>query len=342
MQDKITIALDVMGGDHAPKMVIEGAAEAHIRYPEADFIMFGPKSAIEEELQNYPSLIQHVSVVHTEEFVAAEDRPSQALRRGRNSSMGLALAAVRDGEADVAVSAGNTGALMALSKFTLRMLPGIDRPALISSLPTLRGEACMLDLGANIDCDSNNLVQFAVMGASYMRAVLGQNNPTVGLLNVGVEELKGSDTLRVAAKTLADSHHLHMDFKGFIEADSIGRGDVDVFVTDGFTGNISLKSIEGTATFMSELLRRAFSSSLMTKIGYLFSVKGINSLRNHLDPNNHNGGVFIGLNGLVVKSHGGANAHGFASAIGVAYDMTKNNLNALIAEDLGIITDISE
>ncbi len=249
---------------------------------------------------------------------------------------------VRDGKANVAVSAGNTGALMALSKFTLRMLPGIDRPALISSLPTLRGEACLLDLGANIECDSNNLVQFAVMGAAYMRAVLGQNNPTVGLLNVGVEELKGSDTLRVAARTLADSQHLHMDFKGFVEADSIGRGDVDVYVTDGFTGNMALKSIEGTAKLMAELMKRAFNSSLLAKLGYLFSIKGLNSLRNHLDPNNHNGGVFIGLNGLVVKSHGGANAHGFTSAIGVAYDMTSNNLNKLIAEDLAKISDASQ
>ena len=341
MSKKIRIALDVMGGDQAPAMVIEGTAEAQLRYPDAEFILFGPKGRIEEELKNFPVLASQITIIHTDEHVAAEDKPSQALRHGRKSSMGLALAAVRDGEADVAVSAGNTGALMALSKFTLRMLPGIDRPALVSTLPTLRGESCMLDLGANIDCDSNNLVQFAVMGAAYMRAVLGQNNPTVGLLNVGVEELKGSDTLRVAASTLSDSHHLHMDFQGFVEADSIGRGDVDVYVADGFTGNMALKSIEGTAKLMSELLRRAFGSSLMAKLGYILSIKGLHSLRNHMDPNNHNGGVFIGLNGLVVKSHGGANAHGFTSAIGVAYDMTKNNLNDLIAEDLLTIADTS-
>ena len=328
-----------MGGDQAPEMVIEGTAEAQLLYPNAEFILFGPKNKIDEELKKHPILSTKAKIVHTDEFVSSEDKPSQALRHGRKSSMGLALAAVRDGDADVAVSAGNTGALMALSKFTLRMLPGIDRPALISSLPTLRGESCMLDLGANIDCDSNNLVQFAVMGAAYSRAVLGRNNPTVGLLNVGVEELKGSDTLRVAAHTLSDSQHLHMDFKGFVEADSIGQGDVDVYVTDGFTGNMALKSIEGTAKFMSELMSRAFRSSFMAKLGYLLSVKGLNSLRNHLDPNNHNGGVFIGLNGLVVKSHGGANAHGFTSAIGVAYDMSNNNLNQLIAEDLAQIVD---
>lgn len=341
MSKNIRIALDIMGGDQAPEMVIEGTAEAQLRYPDAQFILFGPKDKIDEELKKFPALASQVKIEHTDEYVESSDRPSHALRHGRNSSMGLALAAVRDGEADVAVSAGNTGALMALSKFTLRMLPGIDRPALISTLPTLRGESCLLDLGANIDCDSNNLVQFAVMGASYMRAVLGQNNPTIGLLNVGVEELKGSDTLRVAARTLTDSHHLHMDFTGFVEADSIGRGDVDVYVTDGFTGNMALKSIEGTAKLMSELMKRAYSSSLLAKLGYALSVKGLNSLRNHMDPNNHNGGVFIGLNGLVVKSHGGANAHGFTSAIGVAYDMTNNNLNQLIAEDLATITDTS-
>lgn len=342
MSKKIRIALDVMGGDQAPEMVIEGTAEAQLRYPDAEFILFGPKGRIDEEMKTFPNLASHCKIIHTDEYVAAEDKPSQALRRGRSSSMGLALAAVRDGEADVAVSAGNTGALMALSIFTLRMLPGIDRPALVSTLPTLRGESCLLDLGANIDCDSNNLVQFAVMGAAYMRAVIGQNKPTVGLLNVGVEELKGSDTLRVAASTLSDSQHLHMDFKGFVEADSIGRGDVDVYVTDGFTGNMALKSIEGTAKLMSELLKRAFGSSLIAKLGYLLAVRGLNSLRNHMDPNNHNGGVFIGLNGLVVKSHGGANAHGFTSAIGVAYDMSKNNLNQLIADDLAAISDVSE
>ncbi|WP_247121307.1 phosphate acyltransferase PlsX [Kordiimonas marina] len=342
MAKNITIAVDAMGGDHAPGMVIDGIAQARTLFPDTQFHIYGDEAAVLPLLDKYPELKAASQVFHTDERVKADDKPSQALRRGRQSSMGLTIQAVKDGTADVALSAGNTGALMALSKFILRTMPGIDRPALISPLPTLRGESVMLDLGANIECDAKNLVQFAIMGAAYVRTVLGLSRPTVALLNVGVEELKGKDTIKAAADTLKASAHLPMDFVGFVEGNDIARGEVDVVVTDGFTGNIALKTAEGTARLVAELLGRAFRSSFMTKLGYLMARHGLRSFRDHMDPNNHNGGVFLGLNGLVMKSHGGANAHGFASAVTSAIDMAQNDLIRLIAEDLQGIAEVEE
>jgi glycerol-3-phosphate acyltransferase PlsX len=248
--------------------------------------------------------------------------------------MGLAIQAVKDGDAEVCVSAGNTGALMALSMFILRTMPGIDRPALASPVPTLRGESVMLDLGANVESNANSLLQFAIMGAAYARTVFCLSRPSGALLNVGVEDLKGRDSIKAAADMIRSANHVPMKFVGFVEGDGIAAGEVDVIVTDGFTGNIALKTMEGTAKFMGTLLERAFKSSISTKLGYLFSRQGINSLRDHLDPNNHNGGVFLGLNGLVVKSHGGANVPGFASAVSTAIDMVDNNLIELITDNL--------
>jgi len=224
--------------------------------------------------------------------------------------------------------------LMALAKFTLRMMPEIDRPALISLMPSHRGEVCMLDLGANVECDANNLVQFSVMGAAYVRALRNNPRPSVGLLNVGTEELKGKGPLRVAADILKHSDLEHLEYKGFVEGNSMGMGDVDVVVTDGFTGNIALKTIEGTARMMGGFVKSAFKSSLFSKIGYLFAKSGFQTLAHKMDPNTHNGGVLLGLNGLVVKSHGGANGYGFACAINVAYEMVSKDLNKLIADDL--------
>ncbi|WP_417449019.1 phosphate acyltransferase PlsX [Kordiimonas sp.] len=339
MAREITIAVDAMGGDHAPGMVIEGIAQARRLFPGTRFHVYGDEAKITPLLDAHPELAKASEVFHTDEVVSSDMKPSQALRRGRQSSMGLAVQAVKDGTADVAISAGNTGALMALAKFILRTMPGIDRPALISPLPTLRGESVMLDLGANVECDSGNLVQFAIMGAAYVRTVLGLSNPTVALLNVGTEELKGKDSIKAAADVLRASEHLPLDFTGYVEGNDIGAGAVDVVVTDGFTGNVALKMAEGTARLMQELLGRAFRSSMSTKLGYLLSRHGLRSLRDHLDPNNHNGGVFLGLNGLVMKSHGGANAHGFASAVTSAIDMAQNDLIRLISEDLGRISE---
>ena len=341
MTKKLTIAIDAMGGDHAPDMTIAGAATARVRHPDMNFIFFGDERLIKPLLLAEPSLAEVSKIHHTDEIVRSEDKPSQALRRGRRSSMGLAIQAVKDGVANVAVSAGNTGALMALAKFMLRTMPGINRPALISLFPTLRGESVMLDLGANVECDAQNLVEFAIMGSAYVRSVLGLAKPTVGLLNVGVEELKGRDTIREAAEILKLSNHLPLEYCGFVEGDSLGAGDVDVVVTDGFTGNVALKTAEGTAKLMTKLLGRALQSSPSSRLGYFLARKGLRSLKDHMDPNNHNGGVFLGLNGLVVKSHGGANSDGFATAVATAYDMAHNNLNKLIEGDLKEIDQVS-
>jgi glycerol-3-phosphate acyltransferase PlsX len=249
--------------------------------------------------------------------------------------MGRAIAAVKAGDAQAAVSGGNTGALMAMAKLALRTMPGIDRPALAALLPTLgENDLVMLDLGANTECDVQNLVQFSVMGAAYARVVLDLERPRVQLLNIGTEELKGTDELKEAAGILRDSTDLGMRFDGFIEADKISRGGADVVVTDGFSGNIALKSVEGTARFVTDLLRRAFTSSLRSKFGFLISRPATELLRHHLDPNNHNGAVFLGLNGLIVKSHGSANEKGVANAIRVAARMVREDLTRKIKEDL--------
>ncbi|MGH6658826.1 MAG: phosphate acyltransferase PlsX, partial [Sphingomicrobium sp.] len=243
--------------------------------------------------------------------------------------------AVKEGKAGAALSAGNTGALMAISKLALRTMLGIDRPALAALLPTLGEQDCvMLDLGANTECDVQNLVQFAVMGAAYARTVLSIPKPRVKLLNIGTEELKGTGEIKEAAALLREADYLRFRFDGFTEGDQLSRGGVDVIVTDGFSGNIALKTAEGTARFVTDLLRRAFKSSLRSKAGFALSKPALNLLKVHLDPNNHNGAVFLGLNGLVVKSHGGANAKGVANAIQVAARMVRNDITRRISEDL--------
>lgn len=331
-----------MGGDDAPGVVIQGAEIARERYPEARFLLFGREDAIKPLLEAHSALARASEIIHTDDVVDAEDKPGHALRRRRDSSMAQAIAAVRDKSADVVVSAGNTGALMALAKFTLRTLQDIDRPALASLMPTYRGESVMLDLGANAECNADNLVEFAVMGAAFARAVLGLERPSVGLLNIGEEELKGNEIVRDAAATLRNSS-LPLDFTGFLEGDKIGAGAVDVVVTDGFTGNVALKTAEGTAKLIAHLLEDAFLSSLPAKLGYLLARAGLGGLKAHLDPNNHNGAVMLGLTGLVVKSHGGANANGLATAIGVAVDMVRHDLIHLITEDLtGVAPEAEE
>jgi glycerol-3-phosphate acyltransferase PlsX len=331
------IAIDAMGGDIGPAVMVAGAARALAKRSDLNFILFGDEAAIRAELRLKPheALARVSDVVHTPDVIAAEDKPTQAIRRAKTSSMGRAIAAVKSGEANAAVSAGNTGALMAMAKLALRTMPGIDRPALAALLPTLgENDLVMLDLGANTEVDVRNLVQFAVMGAAYSRVVLDLERPRVQLLNIGTEELKGTDELKEAAAILRDAAHLPMRFEGFIEGDKISRGDVDVVVTDGFTGNIALKSLEGTARFVTDLLKRAFTSSIRSKFGFLISRPATELLRHHLDPNNHNGAVFLGLNGLVVKSHGSANDKGIENAIGVAARMVRQDLTRKITEDL--------
>jgi phosphate acyltransferase len=335
MADRPRIAIDAMGGDSGPAAMIAGAARALKRDPSLHFAFYGDERQVEAQVGAYRHLSGHYHIVHSPEAIAASEKPSQAIRRARTTSMGMAINAVKEGIADAALSGGNTGALMAMSKLALRTMPGIDRPALAALLPTLGdNDVIMLDLGANTECDAQNLVQFAVMGSAYARTVLGLPRPRVKLLNIGTEELKGTDELKDAAALLREADYLPFSFDGFTEGDQLSRGGVDVVVTDGFSGNIALKTAEGTARFVTDLLRRAFKSSLRSKAGFALSRPALNLLKVHLDPNNHNGAVFLGLNGLVVKSHGSANAKGVANAIRVAASMVRNDITRKIGDDL--------
>jgi glycerol-3-phosphate acyltransferase PlsX len=333
MSARLTIALDAMGGDDAPQMVIKGANIACKRFPDVEYLLFGDEARLAPLLKKTPKLAKRCSIRHTEETVPNDMKPSVALRQGRQSSMRLAIDAVRDNQAAGVVSAGNTGALMAMAKISLRMLAGIDRPAIASFFPTMRGESVMLDLGANVECDANNLVQFAALGDVFARTVLGCTNPLVGILNVGSEEMKGHDEVRAAAAMLRTST-LPIQFHGFVEGDDIPAGTVDVVVTDGFTGNVALKTAEGTAKLYTEFLRGAFSSSWIARVGYLLARHALQKVRSRTDPRRYNGAILLGLNGIVVKSHGGTDPIGFANAIGVAVDMAANGFNERIRAEL--------
>jgi glycerol-3-phosphate acyltransferase PlsX len=337
------IAIDAMGGDEGVRVMVEGAALARRRHDRFKFLLVGDETRIKAALEKHPNLRASSEIVHTDGVISGEDKPSQALRRAKGTSMGRAIEAVKTGDAGAAVSAGNTGALMAISKLTLRTMPGIDRPALAALLPTLGdNDVIMLDLGANTECDSRNLVQFAVMGAAYARVATGREQPRVRLLNIGTEEIKGTELLRDAAATLKTAaDDLSISFDGFTEADKVCRGDVDVVVTDGFSGNIALKAVEGTARFVGDLLRRSFASSLRSKIGFLISRPATELLKHHLDPNNHNGAVFLGLNGIVVKSHGSANAAGVANAVAVTARLLEENVTERITADLARVGEMS-
>ena len=329
------IAIDAMGGDEGVPVMLDGAARALAADGRLRFVLVGDEAAIVPALVNYPAVKAVATIVHAPETIAGTDKPAFAIRRAKTTSMGLAIDAVKTGAADAALSAGNTGALMAMAKLALRTLPGIDRPALAALLPTLGdNDLVMLDLGANTECDANNLVEFAVMGAAYARCVMGLERPRVRLLNIGEEEVKGTDEVKDAAALLREADELPLAFEGNIEADRIGRGEADVIVSDGFTGNIALKSVEGTARFITDLLRRAFTSSLRSKAGFVLSRPAFHMLKTHLDPNNHNGAVFLGLNGIVVKSHGGADAGGVANAIAVAAKLARAEITRRIADDL--------
>ncbi|WP_095011629.1 phosphate acyltransferase PlsX [Tsuneonella mangrovi] len=332
------IAVDAMGGDEGVRVMVEGAAIARRQHDQFQFLLVGDETRIKAALDKHPNMRGASEILHCEDVVGGDEKPTQALRRAKTTSMGLAVNAVKEGAAGAAVSGGNTGALMAMSKLALRTMPGIDRPALAALMPSLGdSDVIMLDLGANTDCDARNLVQFAVMGAAYSRIVTGRAEPRVRLLNIGTEEIKGTDQLQDAAAHLRAATGLAMQFDGFIEADKINRGECDVVVTDGFSGNIALKAIEGAARFVTDLLRNAFTSSLRSKFGFLVSRPATELLRHHLDPNNHNGAVFLGLNGVVVKSHGSASAAGVANAVAVAARLLEEDLTQRILADLGTL-----
>jgi glycerol-3-phosphate acyltransferase PlsX len=327
MPQKVRIALDAMGGDVGASVVIPGAAISLTRHPDSEFLLFGDRALIEAQLAKYPALQAVSRTIHTDVAVSSHDKPSQALRRGRRtSSMWLAIDAVKKGEADVAVSAGNTGALMAMARFNLRMLRGIDRPAIAAVWPTMRGDSVVLDLGATIGGDAHHLMALAVMGSAMASVLFGLERPTVGLLNIGVEEIKGREEIREAAELLRAMDLPQLEYIGFVEGDGIGKGAADVIVAEGFSGNIALKAAEGTARQINEFLRAALSRTWRSRIGYLFAKNAFKALRDKLDPNKSNGGVFLGLNGIVVKSHGGTDAEGFAYAVDVGYEMVHYDL----------------
>ena len=340
MPQKVRIALDAMGGDVGASAVIPGAAISLSRHPDTEFLLFGDKAVIEVELAKHPEMNAASKIIHTDVAVSMHDKPSQALRRGRKtSSMWLAIDAVKKGDADVAVSAGNTGALMAMARFNLHTLPGIDRPAIAGVYPTLRGDSVVLDLGATIGGDAHHLVAMALMGSAMARVLLNLERPTVALLNIGVEEIKGHQEIREAAELLRAMNLPQLEYVGFVEGDGIGKGVADVIVTEGFSGNIALKAAEGTARQISDFLRTALSRTWRTKLGYVLAKEAFRELRDKLDPKKSNGGVLLGLRGVVVKSHGGTDAEGFAYAVDVGYEMVRSDfltkINQMLNRDGG-------
>ena len=335
MPHKVRIALDAMGGDFGPSVIVGGAELSLVRHPDIEIIVFGDRSKVEPLLAAKPALARAIKLVHTDVSVKMDDKPSQALRHGRwKSSMWLAIDAVKKGEADVAVSAGNTGALMAMARFDLKTMPGIDRPAIAALWPTLKGESIVLDVGASIGADAEHLLNLAVMGSAMARVLFDLDRPTVGLLNIGSEEAKGLEAVREAGRILREEQLPHLEYVGFVEGDDIGKGTVDVVVTEGFAGNIALKTAEGTARQMAGYLKSAMTRTWRAKLGYLLAREAFQTLRDKMDPRKSNGGVFLGLNGIVIKSHGGTDPEGFAAAIDMGYDVVRYELLAKIGETL--------
>lgn len=326
------LAIDAMGGDNAPEIVLAGLEHAAERHPSARILLFGDETLLAGLLARFPKAGRICEIRHAPSSISMEMKPTAALRL-RDSSLRLAIDAVACGEAGGVVSAGNSGAMLALAKIVLKTLPGITRPAMAAVNPSAKGDVVMLDLGANIACDTRNLVEFAVMGEAFAKAVLGLPAPTIGLLNVGAEELKGDERLRAAADILRASA-LSAQFYGFVEGHDITAGTTDVVVTDGFSGNIALKTGEGALKLVSLLLQRVFRANLLTRIGYLLVRPGLERMKEWIDPRRYNGAVFVGLNGIVVKSHGGADAEGFAAAVDVAMDAVTHAINEKIRDRL--------
>lgn len=337
----LVIAIDAMGGDHAPDSVIAGVKSAERQHSDVRFLIFGDETKVRPFIEKYKLDAERYTFVHTPDYVASDEKPSAAVRSGRNSSLWLAIDAVKKGNASAVVSSGNTGALMAFSKLILGTMPGIHRPAIVTILPTHKSECVVLDLGANAECNARNLVEFAIMGEAYCRAVLKREKPTIGLLNIGSEDIKGRDEIRQAAQILRSSA-LAEEFKGFVESDEIALGSVDVFVTDGFTGNIALKAIEGTARLMVGLLKDVSARSFLSKLGFLLALPSLRQLKKKMDPGRYNGAMLVGLKGISIKSHGGADAFGFANAVNVAIDTIRHDLVGNIAKQLQSVEFLEE
>ena len=315
MHDNPTIALDAMGGDFGPEVVVSAALDSLDRNPNLNLILVGDGAVLKERVANSNHLGKRLTIRHASELVEMHESPSKALRNKKDSSMRVAINQVKDGTADACVSAGNTGALMAISKFVLKTIPGIDRPAIIGVVPSLHGHTHVLDLGANVDCSAEHLLQFAIMGYELVKAVEKIPNPKVGLLNIGEEEIKGNEQVKQAVKLIADSH---INFIGFVEGNDIYTGDVDIVVTDGFIGNVALKASEGLAKMISVALKQAFSENLLTKMAGIIALPVLRAFRKRFDPRQYNGASLVGLRGIVVKSHGNADRTAFAKAIEIA------------------------
>ncbi len=324
-----------MGGDFGPEVIVPSLAKVLVRRPDVRFVVFGKESTTLPVLKRFPEIERVSEFVHCEISVRMDDKPSRALRHGRwKSSMWKSIEAVKAGDADVCVSAGNTGALMAMSKFCLRPMAKIERPAIAAIWPTMKGESIVLDVGATIGADAQQLIDFSILGSAMARALFGIERPVVGLLNVGVEEIKGQEEVREAGRLLRNAVMPTMEYHGFVEGDDLGKGTVDVVVTEGFSGNIALKTAEGTVRQIAGYLREAMDRTVMARIGYLFAKGAFDRLREKMDVRKANGGVFLGLNGIVVKSHGGTDQEGFAAAVELGYDMARNKLLAKIANDI--------
>ncbi len=341
MKKRFTISIDAMGGDNAPASVVEGVSIAISRYPELDFLLFGNSEVLAPLLTQCRISSSRCEVIHTEEFVKSDDKPSAVVRHGRKTSMWLAIDAVKKGDAVAAVSAGNTGALMIMAKFCLSTMKGIDRPAICTALPNKTSQVVMLDLGANAECDANNLVQFALMGSVYCHALFDVKRPRVGLLNIGSEETKGREEIKEAAAILKNLKDAPFEFKGFAEGTDIFPGEFDVISTDGFSGNIALKTLEGTAKFLMSALKANIKSSWLAKFGILFALPALLKFKRRYDPNLYNGAMLMGLNGITVKSHGGANAKSFANAIGAAYDLARHDVISRIRSELELVRPLT-
>ncbi|WP_426035632.1 phosphate acyltransferase PlsX [Brevundimonas sp. DC300-4] len=336
------ISLDAMGGDHGPPVVVGGIRDYIRRHGEQDvrFLLHGDEQAIVAELAKFNLTSEVCDIRHTDKKIASDEKPAQAMRRGKGSSLWNAIEAVKSGEAGAVVSAGNTGALMAISKLILRMAaPGLERPAIVASWPTQRGVTAVLDVGANIESDAEQLVEFAIMGEAFHTAVHGTARPTIGILNVGSEDMKGHEEVREAARILREGG-LGLNYHGFVEGDDIAKGTVDVVVTDGFTGNIALKTAEGVARFISVLLKEALTSSLQAKAGAFIAMPALKAMAQKIDPSAINGGPLLGLNGIVVKSHGGADAKGFGNAIRIAVDLARSDYMQTVGANLGRLGDV--
>jgi glycerol-3-phosphate acyltransferase PlsX len=333
----LVISIDAMGGDHGPSVVVPAVIRAIASLPQdVRFLLHGDEAAIRQGLTRHPDIARRSQIVPAERVIAMDEKPAQALRRGKGTSMWNAVEAVREGQAAAALSAGNTGALMAISKLILRMSGELERPALVTSIPTPNGVTTFLDVGANIDCDAERLVEFAIMGEAFHRAAHGAPKPTVGLLNVGAEEMKGHEEVREAHRILREGK-IDVDYRGFVEGDDITRGAVDVIVTDGFTGNVALKAMEGAARFITSELRSALTSGFLPTVGAVLARPALQRFRERMSPTP--AAPLLGLNGIVLKAHGGASARDFAMAIQLAVDLARSDFSAEIERNMRRLPD---